>query len=465
MVLFYQSCKSVMTSVVTGPGRNIFGSLHTCSYNVGAINSGIVYLSNLGGGGGGGSGGGVASGTIVQFWLTEGQRNMLQQVHDMYSLMLASRQYDKIPANYEQYLDLLSNLQTIDTPDSTTKMLLDIVERTLIGCMNVIQIYQSATYNELQILLLNNRIDDILTNKNKQNVIADDANVSGQFAATKVFKLSKFYSYYIYLYGMPEFGVGFDPAKLTFLKNALELFDQTHIKVPDKIFVPPTDASGNGPHLGPDIPPPPPPNLPYEVYQESIFEIGYAVNIYEHLMDYQTIYPLGFYIVALLDVPPPPEVPPEAFGPTDAEELLQLISYYSEVAGLGGLDSSGGLPTDVSLNVAPIFTGTDDQLALVTGKLAEVESYVLDKLHPGRPILSHTLIPGGADVFTSKYASYTFYYSTVKSIIEAFKQAHAVYGENLRTSIFQEYNMESKAFTVMDHCGNIYVQNIYQGVV
>ena len=202
---------------------------------------------------------------------------MVQQVHDMYSLMLASRRYDQIPPNYEQYLDLLSNLQTIAVPTATLKLLLNIVEQTLVGCMNIVQVYESNTYNELQILLLNNRIDDILADKNKKNVVADEGNITGQFSAKQTFKLSKFYSYYIYLYGMPEFGVGFDPAKLTFLKKALELFDQTHIQVPPTLLVP--DTSGGtlppgAPHIGPDVPPPPPkPGPPGFYYQESIFEI------------------------------------------------------------------------------------------------------------------------------------------------------------------------------------------------
>jgi len=442
-------------------GRNIFASLSYGNNYTGTImEDGSCFCSDSGTGSGSGAGG-----SLVKFTLTQGQRNMVQQVHDMYSLMLASRKYDKIPSNYEQYLDLLLNLQTIAVPTATLKLLLNIVEQTLVGCMNIVQVYESNTYNELQILLLNNRIDDILADKNNKNVVADEANISGQFTVKQTFKLSKFYSYYIYLYGMPEFGVGFDPAKLTFLKNALELFDQTHIQVPPDLLIP--DTSGctlppGAPHIGPDVPPPrPKPGPPGFYYQESIFEIGYAVNLYDHFMDYQTIYPLGFYIVALLELPPPDGVPASAFEPAS---LIDTLSYYSEVAGLGGLDSSGGLPADACLNTL-IWSGTPDQLTIETNYLTEVQDYLINVLIPGRPIVSHTIIPGGADVFKSNYASYTFYYSTTASVHHAFKLTHDFYGGSLRAFTFKDYNLETKMFTVIDHCGNVYKQLQYQGVV
>ena len=43
----------------------------------------------------------------------------------------------------------------------------------------------------------------------------------GEFVITKTFKLAAVYSYYIILYGLPAFGVGFDTTKLTLLVDIL----------------------------------------------------------------------------------------------------------------------------------------------------------------------------------------------------------------------------------------------------
>jgi hypothetical protein len=231
---------------------------------------------------------------IIQ--LTDGQYNLIKEIHDMYTLVLASRKYDKIPTNYDHYLSLLNNLSTINVTNTTLHLLIDIVAKTLTGCMNVINIYENSMYNELQILLLNNKIDDILSNKNNKNVIADEANFSGNFSVNKTFKLSKFYSYYIYLYGLPEYGVGFDPAKLQFLKKSLELFNQLNIDTPDTFFVPPPGST-------PITTPPPP--VPVAVPPpRTIFEIGYALDIFKHLENYLQTYPYGYYIVSVFELPP-----------------------------------------------------------------------------------------------------------------------------------------------------------------
>ena len=286
MVLISNTVRSVFTTITTNASRNVFGNIPLdipnnmigCAYPnyCRGVNPYNPFLPI------------DYSGNTISIQLSTCQLNAIKQIHDMYSIMLSSRTYDKIPANYEQYMCLLSVLETIPFSDSTIKLLLNIVEKTLIGCMNVHTMYQNSMYNSLQILLLNNQIDDILNNKNTKNVIADKGNISGQFTVQQTFKLSKFYSYYIYLYGMPEFGVGFDPVKLVFLKKSLELFEQSHIQVPEVLFVPDascacvcTDVSSA--HI-----------------LQVVYEIGYTTNLYEHLAHYAIKYPLGYFISSMI---------------------------------------------------------------------------------------------------------------------------------------------------------------------
>jgi hypothetical protein len=286
MVLISNTVRSVFTTITTNASRNVFGNIPTdipmnligCAspnfcMGVTPYNPSLPF---------------DYSGNTISIPLSTCQLNAVKQIHDMYSIMLSSRSYDKIPANYEQYLGLLSVLETIPFSDSTIKLLLNIVEKTLIGCMNVQIMYQNSMYNSLQILLLNNQIDDILNNKNSKNVIADKNNVSGQFSVQQTFKLSKFYSYYIYLYGMPEFGVGFDPVKLLFLKKSLELFEQSHIQVPEVLCVPDPSCAC----VATDISSAP--------ILQVVYEIGYTTDLNKHLVDYTLKYPLGYFITSMI---------------------------------------------------------------------------------------------------------------------------------------------------------------------
>ena len=165
---------------------------------------------------------------VLTYTISPGQHQILQRIHDLYTVVLANRSYDKIPTDYDQYITFLNDLKTIDVHHNLTlRLLLEIAKETLIGAMNVTAMHQSVVYNDLQVLLLNKRIDEIMKNKNMSNTVSEG--VTADFALVKVFKLSPVYSYYIQLYGMPAFGVGFDPDKLAYLQRALGLFDAANM--------------------------------------------------------------------------------------------------------------------------------------------------------------------------------------------------------------------------------------------
>jgi hypothetical protein len=212
MVLFQNMSRSILSSKTTY-SRNILGTTSNLVISPKNLINSSKYTV-------------MPAGTLVIPQLGENQMNIVRKIHELYTLMLASRKYEKIPSDYDQYVDLLTQLTDITVTGSALQLMMNIVEKTLIGCMNVTSVYEINLYNELQVLLLNTRINDILTDKNKKHVVGDSDNVSGHIAVQKTFTLSKIYSYYIYLYGMPEFGVGFDVDKLKFLRNSLDLIEK-----------------------------------------------------------------------------------------------------------------------------------------------------------------------------------------------------------------------------------------------
>lgn len=158
----------------------------------------------------------VKAGTITNPVIIS-QINTLNTVHQNYSLLLSEKKYEQIPSNYVTFLKLLNSLKSINVLyDSVLSLLIRIAENALTGSMNVNTIYTSYAYNEIKIALLNKRIEEILSNK---NVIHTISSTSSTIVATKTMKLSPVYSYYVYLYGCPAYGVGFDPSRLAFVQS------------------------------------------------------------------------------------------------------------------------------------------------------------------------------------------------------------------------------------------------------
>jgi hypothetical protein len=147
---------------------------------------------------------------------TAAQLSVLNTVEQNYSLLLSEKKYEQIQSNYTVFLNLLKTLRSINVYDVKLSLLIKIAENALVGSMNVNTLYSSYAYNEIKIALLNKRIEDILSNK---NVIETIASTSSTMVASKTIKLSPIFSYYIYLYGCPVYGVGFDASKLSFIKN------------------------------------------------------------------------------------------------------------------------------------------------------------------------------------------------------------------------------------------------------
>lgn len=146
----------------------------------------------------------------------------LRTIEEFYAKNMALKQYEKIPNDYQRYIGLYVTMQRIinKTSSSQLRMLFRIAQEALIGAINSYTIYGDNLLLRLDKTNLQNKINDILSNKNEK--LVEMANTTGQLNVKKSFKLASVFNNYILIYGLPEYGVGFDPAKIDFLANILK---------------------------------------------------------------------------------------------------------------------------------------------------------------------------------------------------------------------------------------------------
>lgn len=148
--------------------------------------------------------------------ITRKQEDTIREVNELYTKYLAQKDYQLISGNYSNYLTLLVELRSIKFLDPKLKLLKQIAEEGLIGSVNSVALYSQYAYKEISMLSLNNKITEILSNKNVQSMVTS---ATGNISATQKIQLSPLFSNYIKIYGLPAFGVGFDPIKLAFLQK------------------------------------------------------------------------------------------------------------------------------------------------------------------------------------------------------------------------------------------------------
>jgi hypothetical protein len=140
----------------------------------------------------------------------------LNIIENQYVSKMAAKKYLEIPDLMTQYLSLNDTMVSSITKQRNTnlRLLFQIANDGLLGSLNSKTLNADNVDLNFQKLMLNRKVDDILSGKNEVNAMGD---VTGEISITKTFKLAPLYSYYIYLYGMPDYGVGFDAAKLSLL--------------------------------------------------------------------------------------------------------------------------------------------------------------------------------------------------------------------------------------------------------
>ena len=145
----------------------------------------------------------------------------LDHYKETYMNYLMNQQYEKLPTDLEKYIDimnLLTNLE-IKTKNSNIKLLLKITRDGLIGTMNVFGLNVNNIELNIKNILLQNRLESVLSSKNEQNVIVHSEE---NYNIKKTFTLIPLYSYYISLFGIPEKGSSFDLKKIQLIKTILQ---------------------------------------------------------------------------------------------------------------------------------------------------------------------------------------------------------------------------------------------------
>ncbi len=149
--------------------------------------------------------------------------NAFNRVQTSYVGKMALRKYLEIPDSMPAFLALNDTLLNAISKQKNTslRLLFQIARDGMDGALHCRgHTIENADLN-IQVMMLNKKNEDILSGKNEVKAVGS---TSGQFSFTKTFKLAPIYSYYIYLYGMPAYGVGFDATKLSLLATIMRKY-------------------------------------------------------------------------------------------------------------------------------------------------------------------------------------------------------------------------------------------------
>lgn len=145
----------------------------------------------------------------------------LQMINDFYGKNMASKNYESIPNSYSQYVNFYTVLQRVimRTKNPQLRLLFQIAQETLVGAINSYTIYGDNLLLKLDKTYLQNKVNDILSNKNEK--LLEVPNATGSLSIKKSFRLAPIFNNYILIYGCPPYGAGFDPDKIQFLTELL----------------------------------------------------------------------------------------------------------------------------------------------------------------------------------------------------------------------------------------------------
>ncbi len=144
----------------------------------------------------------------------------LDIINTKYISNLASKKYESIPKEFNNYLQLYNIVNTFanETPNNNFKTFLNITLGSLKGAVEVYSLFNQNIDLTNNNNILTNKMNEVLRGENIHRPIS---NVTGKLSMQKSFTISPLFSYYIATYGMPEYGAGFDPDKLSNILNIL----------------------------------------------------------------------------------------------------------------------------------------------------------------------------------------------------------------------------------------------------
>ena len=149
--------------------------------------------------------------------------NALSRIETDYVEKMANRKYLTIPDSVPAFLSLNDIMLNAIAKQKNTnlRLLFQIARDGMDGSLHSRTLFADNADLDIRVLMLNKKNDEILSGKNEVKAIGS---TSGQFVISKTFKLAPIYSYYIYLYGMPAYGVGFDATKLSLLATIMNKY-------------------------------------------------------------------------------------------------------------------------------------------------------------------------------------------------------------------------------------------------
>ena len=146
--------------------------------------------------------------------------NTLKRIESSYVEKMAKRKYLDIPTSVPTFLalnDIMLNAIS-EQKNTNLRLLFQIARDGMDGALHSRGLFINNADLDMRVIMLNKKNDDILSGKNEVKAIGC---TTGNISITKTFKLAPLYSYYIYLYGMPAYGVGFDATKLSLLATIM----------------------------------------------------------------------------------------------------------------------------------------------------------------------------------------------------------------------------------------------------
>lgn len=147
---------------------------------------------------------------------------MMDKIEKLYGQPLAGKKYQLIPTDYAQFIELydLVKMLIARTTDNNMLLLLKLAGETLEGAVNSTNLYGQTLALNIDKINLNNKVEEILSGKNEK-VVEVPSETTGHLSITQTFTLAPVFNYYILIFGIPVYGVGFDPSKISFLVGVL----------------------------------------------------------------------------------------------------------------------------------------------------------------------------------------------------------------------------------------------------
>lgn len=145
----------------------------------------------------------------------------LKVIDEEYVTQIANKNYSVISTEFDRYLTLYNSVVD-EQNDATNKNLVTLFNITMNGLKGAVELYALYKQNitlEITNSILDKRVETILSDKNSMSAMTG---AHGTIEISKTFLLAPLFSYYIRAFGLPEFGVGFDPKKLDIIKEILE---------------------------------------------------------------------------------------------------------------------------------------------------------------------------------------------------------------------------------------------------